>query len=447
MMNSLAARLLAAAGIVLVAFVAFTGVALERAVRERALQAERDKLQGLAYAILGNAEVGPDGGFALPARALPENAMGRPASGLYALVADADGAIVWRSPSVIDPIALPQDQPAVGQWRFLSPVETADDFLKLVFGVRWVAANGEDYRYTLMVAESAAPFVDQISRFRGALWLWLILAAGFLLALQLAILRWGLAPLRRLSRGLHEIESGAAAGIGGDYPAELRPLVSSLNALLASEKSRLERYRHALSDLAHALKTPLAVLHGISAEKRFPTAQQRQMQTQLARINEIVDYQVQRAATAGGRTLAPPVAVRPVAARLCAALRKVYAGRGVNFDNAVPADTRAAVDEGDLTEMLGNLLDNAAKYGRGRVRIDGRRGGGAVYITVDDDGPGFPHGDAAALLQRGVRADTRREGQGIGLAVSAEIVAAYNGAIHLETAPELGGARVRVRLS
>ncbi|MDN5862405.1 MAG: ATP-binding protein [Salinisphaera sp.] len=443
-LNSLAARLLGSAGIVLLAFVALTGVALEQAVRERSLQAERDKLQGLAYAILGNAEVGAHGDFQLPARGLPEDALSRPASGLYALVANGEGAVVWHSPSLIEPVALPRQLPAIGEWRFISPADSEDAYLKLVFGIRWVTPGGQSYRYTLMVAESAAPFVAQIRRFRGVLWLWLGLSAGVLLALQMAILRWGLAPLRRLARGVRQIQSGASARIEGRYPAELQGLVTSLNALLESEKSRLERYRNALADLAHALKTPVAVLRGMSAERSLPAAPQRQLQSQLARINEIVDYQLTRAATAGTRTLVPPIAVAPVCVRLCAALRKVYAEARTEFEQAVPAGIQAAVDEGDLTEILGNLLDNAAKYGGGRVRIEARQTVDGVDIQVDDNGPGFPKSGAAVLLQRGVRADSRGEGQGIGLAVSAEIVAAYAGEIHLERAATLGGARVRL---
>lgn len=443
-MNSLAARLLAAAGVVLIAFVALTGLALERAVRERALQAERDRLQGLAYAMLGNAEIAADGDFRLPARALPDGDLGRPGSGLYALVTDGDGEVVWHSPSMIDPIATPAP-PAVGEWRFTGPEEGDSDLLQLAFGIRWVTDRGDDYRYSLTVAESAGPFETQLTRFRGALWSWLSLAAILLLAVQLAILRWGLAPLRRVSQRLQAIESGAAERIEGRYPKELRPLVDSLNAMLAGEKARLERYRNALADLAHSLKTPVAVLRGLAGSREVPAEQRDQLEAQLARINEIVDYQLQRAAAAGGRTLAPPVPVHPAAQRIIGALHKVYADAGTEFDNAVPEALSAAVDEGDLTEMLGNLLDNAAKYGRSRVRIGGAREGGATVLTVDDDGDGFPADVGETLLQRGVRADTRREGHGIGLAVTAEIVRSYAGRIWLETAPD-GGGRVRVQL-
>lgn len=446
-MNSLAARLLAVTGVVLVAFVAFTGLALERAVRERAEQAERDKMQGLIYALLGNAEIAADGDFDLDARDLPENALTRPGSGLYATVLDEDGAIIWQSPSLIDRIP-PTAIPAVGEWHF-DPGSRAGDpethLLTLAFGIRWVVDNGESYRYTLMVAENAGPLAAQMQRFRGTLWIWLGGAAALLLALQLAILRWGLTPLRRLARGVRDIEAGRARRIEGDYPAEIAPLANNLNIMLANDQARLERYRNALGDLAHSLKTPIAVLRGLTSDQNLPEEHRRQLDSQLARVNEIVDYQLQRAAAAGGRSLAPPVSLRETAAKVISALGKVYADRERDFELKVPPDLKLAVDAGDLTEVLGNLLDNAAKYGRRRVRLSARAAGRYAEIKVDDDGEGFPEGSGERLLERGMRADTRREGQGIGLSVTAEIVRAYNGRIALADAPD-GGARVLLRL-
>lgn len=447
-MNSLTARLLAVTGIVLVAFVAFTGLALERAVRERAEQAERDKLQGLIYALLGNAEIAADGSFDLAARDLPDEALTRPGGGVYAMVLGGEGEVVWRSPSLADRIPL-SDPPAVGEWRFDTEARSQGPearWLTLAFGIRWVVEGGDSYRYSLVVAEDAEPFAAQMQRFRGVLWTWLGAAAALLLALQVAILRWGLSPLRRLARGVHDIELGRARRIEGDYPAEIAPLAHNLNIMLANDQARLERYRNALGDLAHSLKTPIAVLRGLASDDDLPAKHRRQLGSQLGRVNEIVDYQLQRAAAAGGRSLAPPVALRTAAEKVVAALRKVYAERPPAFELEVPPDLKLAVDKGDLTEILGNLLDNAAKYGRGHVTLRAQPDGEHAELTVDDDGAGFPDAGGETLLERGVRADTRREGQGIGLAVTADIVRAYNGDIALESSPDLGGARVRLHL-
>lgn len=443
-MNSLRARLLATTSVVLVAFVVFTGLALERAVRERAELAQQDKLQGLSYALLGSAEITNDGKFQLSTRSLPEATLGRPGSGLYAMVIGAKDKILWRSPSLLGRIPL-VNEPAVGETHYANVSNPDGGSLQtLAFGIRWVVDSGKSYRYTLVVAEDSAPFYAQLERFRSVLWAWLSLAAFILLALQLVILRWGLAPLRRLTHALTDIESGEKPRIEGNFPAEIQPLVFNLNAMLASEHQRLKRYRNALGDLAHSLKTPIAVLRGLADDKHLPSEQARQLKDQVGRVNEIVDYQLQRAAAAGKRTLVPPVALRPIAERLIGALGKVYYDAHIGFKISIPRTLSVAVDEGDLTEILGNVLDNACKYGHGQVSISARKRKQWVELWVDDNGPGFPPAERENLLQRGVRADTRREGQGIGLAVVVEIVQAYDGRITLGAGPS-NGARIQLR--
>lgn len=441
-MNSLRARLITASGVILLAFVVFTGLALERAVRERAEVAQQDKMQGLIYALLGNAEIGNDGRFELPAGGLPEASLTRPDSGTYAQVLGGERQPIWKSPSLLGDIEL-QQVPAVGETLFSTPRgRRGEDLITLAFGIRWVVDSGADYRYTLVVAQDAAPLQAQMQRFRGVLWLWLLVAVIILLVLQFVILRWGLSPLRRVSRSLAQIESGERSHIDGDFPAEIRPLVNNLNAMLASEQQRLKRYRNALGDLAHSLKTPIAVMGGLSADKSLPDDHRRSLQQQLGRVNEIVDYQLQRAAAAGKRALSPQLSLAPVAEKMAGALRKVYYDEGTRFTVDVPDSATLPIDEGDLTEILGNLMDNAAKYGGGTVRVSAERKRRRMHILVDDNGPGFPE-DSEALMQRGARADSRREGQGIGLSVAAEIVASCNGQINLEKG-DLGGGRVRL---
>lgn len=445
-MNSLRARLLAATGVLLLAFIVFTGLALEAAVRERANQAEQDRLQGLSYALLGSAEITADGTFRLAPRVLPESDLSRPGSGLYALVIDANGEPIWRSPSLLGAIDLEQI-PAVGEWQFSRAVGAkGNPLLVLSFGFRWVVESGQDYRYTLIVAEDASAFMNQMQRFRGVLWSLLCVAALALLAVELLILRWGLAPLRRLALALRTIQADEKRRIEGHYPDEIQPLVTNLNAMLSNDQARLLRYRNALGDLAHSLKTPMAILRGLADDKQLSTAQRRPLKNQLARMNDILDYQLQKAAAAGKRSLAAPIAIAPVAEKLARSLTKVYAEQATRFETEIAQTLRAPIDEGDLTELLGNLMDNAAKYGGGgRVRVQADALPAGLRLVVDDYGDGFPDGFGPQLLERGVRADTSREGQGLGLAVAAEIVRAYTGEIELSTNPA-GGARVIVIL-
>jgi len=439
-MNSLRARLLAATAVLLLAFILLTGLALETAVSERANQAEHDRLQGLSYALLGSAEITDDGSFKLASRVLPESDLTRPESGLYALVLDDKDEPVWRSPSLLGTIAL-EATPAVGEWLLARVERDGGTLIALSFGFRWVTDAGDDYRYTLVVAQDAATFIKQMQRFRGVLWTLLLGSALALLLVELLILRWGLAPLRRLARNLATLQSHEQRRIEGRYPDEIQPLVSNLNAMLSNDQARLVRYRNALGDLAHSMKTPMAILRGLAEDDDMPQAQRAPLRIQLMRMNDILDYQLQKAAAAGKRSLAPALIIAPVAHKLARTLTKVYAEQNTRFEVQIDARLTGPIDEGDLTELLGNLMDNAAKYGRGKVVVGASSQNNDLHLRVDDNGDGFGH-DAQRLLERGVRADTTREGQGLGLAVAAEIVRAYTGRIEL-THGETGG-RVQV---
>jgi two-component system sensor histidine kinase PhoQ len=443
-MNSLRARLLAATAVLLLAFIVLTGVALETAVSERADQAEHDRLQGLSYALLGNAEITDDGNFKLAPRVLPEADLTRPDSGLYALVLDAEGNTVWRSPSLLDSIEL-DSLPAVGEWQFMRVYPKNATLITLSFGFRWVTEAGKDYRYTLVVAEDARPFAKQMKRFRGVLWALLSASALALLIVELLILRWGLSPLRRLARNLATVQSHENRRIEGHYPDEIQPLVSNLNTMLANDEARLVRYRNALGDLAHSLKTPMAVLRNLAEDEHLSESQRKPLRNQLAQMNDILDYQLQKAAAAGKRSLAAPLAIAPVAEKLARALTKVYAEQGTRFQVHIAGQVRARIDEGDLTELLGTLMDNAAKYGDGEVDVRAEIRDDQLYLEIDDNGHGFGIEATEHLLERGVRADTSREGQGLGLAVAAEIVHSYTGTMSL-TRCEAGGARVQIAL-
>ncbi len=445
MMNSLRARLLAATAVLLLVFIGLTGFALQTAVRERADQAEHDRLKGLSYALLASAEITDNGRFKLAPRVLPESNLSRPNSGLYAFVLNARGKSIWHSPSLLGTIPL-TGQPEVGEWRF-SRRTRADgtDLLTLAFGFRWITRSGKNYRFTLIVAEKAATLVKQMQRFQSVLWTLLSASALILLLVELLILRWGLAPLRRLARNLAHLQADEKRRIEGRYPDEIQPLVSNLNTMLANDQTRLTRYRHALGDLAHSLKTPMAILRGLADDPRLAADQRRPLQSQLAHMNDILDYQLQKAAAAGKRSLTAPIAIAPVAHKLARSLTKVYAETGTRFTVGIDAQLKAPIDSGDLTELLGTLMDNAAKYGGGEVVVAADRRDHALELWVDDNGDGFGEDTTHELLKRGVRADTSREGQGLGLAVAAEIVRAYRGEIELTTAAS-GGARVWVRI-
>lgn len=442
---SLRARVVASAAAVLALFILLTSLALEQAFRDTALSSREERLLAQIFLLMAAAEA-EDDTLTLP-DTLAEARFSLPGSGLYARVFDTAGRLVWESLSALG-VAEPSLMPLVPGERRLE--RRADDagraYLVEGFGVSW--ATGETPRnYVFVVAEEMSAFDEEVGRFRASLAIWLGTMAVLMLSALVLILAWGLSPLRRVAREVAAIESGRQTKILGRYPREIRALTDNLNALITHEQARQKRLDNALGDLAHSLKTPLAVLKGALAELDTTPTTAKLMEEQLARMGTIVAHQLQRARTGGlrGGTLAPPVQVRRVAERLLGSLDKVYRDKTVQVDLDIPDEIQLNGVEGDLMEMLGNLLDNAFKWCHGRVRVSGSRRTGVLDLAIEDDGPGVSPRTASRLLERGARADESVPGHGIGLAVAREICEAYGGRLSIERAA-LGGARFRLRI-
>ncbi|HRP95827.1 MAG TPA: ATP-binding protein [Rhodocyclaceae bacterium] len=444
---SLRVRLLAVSLSVLLGFVVLTGLALDRAFRDSADAAQQERLEALLYLLMGALEVGADGRLLMPAP-LPEARLATPASGLYAEIVRAPAApgadVVpptrWLSDSALG-LSVPLGA-VLAPGERISEVRAGDDGLAyrvLARGVRW--AIGE--RPSLITFSVAAPLASTgtgVEAYRRSLWSALAVMAALLLVALVLVQHWGLRPLRRLARRLAAMEAGDARDPGGPYPRELAPLARNLDRLLQRERTMLERHRKALGDLAHALKTPLAILR--TAPGQPEPVQIVREQTQ--RMDAIVQYHLQRAATAGASQSAPPIALAPLVARLCASIAKVHADRALTLDNSVPAELHARIDDGDAMELLGNLVDNACKWATTTVRVQATRCEGGLLLAVDDDGAGIA--DPQRLMRRGLRGDERVPGHGMGLAIVNDIALAYGGEVRIERST-LGGARIAVWLA
>lgn len=444
---SLQQRLVLAFGVLLILFLGLTGVVLDRAYAQSVQAAVAERLRLQIYAVLGVAE--PDGEF-FYVPDLEDARFAQIDSGLYGFILASDGSEVWRSPSALNltlPAAALQElvqdvgDMAVGTLS----LQQQGELVWSSYGTYWEL---QDHTYSFVVLESTAPMMAEIGEFRSNLYLWFGLMALALSVAQYLLLRWGMRPLQRLARDVSAIERGERDQLEGRYPAELSPVAENLNLLIRSERERQGRYRSTLGDLAHSLKTPLAVLASWLEEsreqQRLPAEKLDELEEQVTRMGDIVSYQLKRAVKLNQtQVLAKPVALAPLLRSLLNALGKVYRDKEVQVQLQVDEALRFHGEESDLMELCGNVLDNAFKYGRSQVSVTAQQQGGLLLIEVGDDGDGIAEEARDWVLQRGARADTVRSGQGIGLAVAIDIVSAYGGEMTLGRS-ELGGASVRI---
>jgi len=454
-MRSLNARLLLAATLTLAAFLGLTGFTLDQAFQRSALSATRDRLQGQVYMLLSAAQFEAPEKRMMPT-SLPDPRLSTPSSGLYAQLTREDGTTVWRSLSMLG-LTIPVDRPTRMGVPIFGTAKASDGtpLFTLVFSVRWEGKRRNDERvYTVQVAESRQEYDNQVQAFRRNLGIWLAASAIVLLAVQALILHWGLRPLRRVAEEVREVESGRKESLIGDYPTELQRLVVNLNALIRNSKANLERYRRALGDLAHSFKTPLAVMRSAADTGGRVEELRETVREQVSRLDNAVQYQLQRAAASGRSALATPIAVEPVVNKVVQSLAKVYADRRLQFEVAVERGAEFFGDEGDLLEIVGNLAENASKWAKQRVRIRASVGAGTdrsrrpLELSIEDDGPGIPPDECKTIFERGYRADTAVPGHGIGLAIVRDLVyEVYHGELKVGRSDDLGGARVVARVT
>lgn len=444
-MRSIHSRLLIASFLVLAGFLGITGFALDRAFQDSVATAAQEKLQSRVYALLAAADTDERGGLLLPEH-LPERRLSEPDSGLYGMVTASNGELFWQSASLLGRSLEKPVEQLPGERSFHILKHKNVQLFVLAYGVAWEDDAGVEQAYTFVIAEDMAPTRAELARFRQSLWRWLGGLAIVLLLAQGWTLRWGLYPLRGVAVDLQNIQQGTTDELQGDYPRELQGLTSGLNALLAHASSVQQRYRNSLDDLAHSLKTPLAFLRSVAEDQRKDCEQLRQAASeQVERMDTIVQRQLQRAAASGRVTLAKPTAIEPIVQRLVKSLNKIYGHKGLMAELELQPGILFQGDEGDLMEMLGNLIENAYKYASSSIRVSAKQEQRQLWLSIEDDGPGIPAGQLEKVVQRGMRADQTTPGQGIGLAVVDEIVSLYAGAMDISSS-ELGGARLTLRI-
>jgi two-component system sensor histidine kinase PhoQ len=448
LVRSLRARVVLWVSVALVVLFATTGVVLDVAFRNSLDQARHELLEVQVFGLIAAAD-DSSGTLQLPTENMDSQLLVAN-SGVFGAVYSDDGRAVWQSLSLIGR-DFPIDYLAVaGDQRFerldvpgFPPLEA---FVK---GLTWELPDGRLADYTFAIALSLEPYEERQAAFRRILIGWFLGITLIMLAVLSGLLTFVLLPLKRLERQVREVEAGERVKLTGRYPSEIVGLADNLNTLIDTERRRLARYRTTLDDLAHSLKTPLAAMRTLLAEQRAKAAEPGQdaMNRELERMDQRVSYQLRRARATGATGLGTePVAVLAVVDDLKQTLDKVYRDKRVACSIDVASNAVFRGDPGDLTEILGNLMDNGYKYCKARVRVTGLSTPERLVITVGDDGRGITAEEAATLFRRGKRADESVPGQGIGLAVVRETVELYRGTLDVGRS-ELGGAELRVELA
>ena len=444
---SIRLRLVGGAFLVLLAFLAFAGWAVQQAFANSLRTQRFARLQTTVYLLMAGAELDGAGSLVMPP-SLAEPRLSLLGSGLYANVSNLDRNEEWQSASTVG-LNLPfQRSQAIGQWRLETLAATAANndkskasrvFLAATYAVKW-STNNKEAPLVFSVLEDKDEFDQELAAFERTLWSWLAGTGLLLLLTQTLLLRWGLLPLGQVAREIQQIEQGEQTQVEGNYPRELAGLTQNLNLLIDQERARQTRYKEALDDLAHSLKTPLAAMRASLDE---PAGLARIVGQQVTRMDDIVRHQLGRAGAAGATRFAPQLALSPILNRIRDTLAKVYAEKNLTFNVVCPPDLVWRIAEGDFFEMMGNGMDNAAKWAKRQVVVSVQRQAHRLHIRITDDGPGFA--DPHAGLKRRVRLDETVPGHGIGLAVVRDLIASYQGELTISRAVS-GGAQIDIAL-
>ncbi|GIU31026.1 ATP-binding protein [Shewanella sp. MBTL60-007] len=504
LMHSLKARLIVSAMLLILVLIPIVGITLNDAFKLQVKSASVKELKAYVYSILAVTEV--DNQQLFMPEALLENQFNVIQSGLYALITvperqhqaltsstsestneakqhssfdakfveaettkaatapliaeqqvTAGTKVAWRSNSLLGidlssavttavHTAPAFPQPEKGQGQFSEIILNGEPHLVYGFSASFetqqVDEQGDEqitrFPITVYIIKDQSDYQLQVNEFNQQLWRWLLILMVALLSIQLLWLWWTLKPLTRLQRELAAIENGKTDHLAENYPAELSSVAKQLNTLLNTEQNQRKRYRNALSDLAHSLKTPLAV---IQSQKDLS----KQSFEQISHINRIIGHQLKRAQSAAGSAWHLGVEVVEVSDKLVRNLPKIYCQPAITITEDVDRSTVFKGDAADLSEILGNLMDNACKAAASRVLLTVKSIDSSLVIAIEDDGKGIDEALHSQIFERGIRADSYQQGHGIGLAIVRDLVDSYQGQLLVSRSKILGGAKFELR--
>ena len=437
--GSLTRRMIGVAAVWIAALLLMGGFALDRVLTQSIVQNFDEQLEYVLNAMIGASEIGPDGEVRFN-RPPADQRFIEPYSGVYFQIS-GEGADAFASRSLWDRRMMVREAHNDVDVHTYDSDEFSGEPLRVV--ERDVMLPGSEIRWRFQVAQSREMIDAQIRELRATLtWSFAALGAGLLILAALQTV-YGLWPLRRVRREVALIRSGERTRISNAFPTEIRPLTEEINQLLAHSEEQAEEARRHAGNLAHALKTPLTVITN-AATARAPDLADTVCREALA-MRRQVDHHLARARAIGRRASAQARAtVWQSVEAVQRAVDRLY--EEVTVDVAGSREAQVRVERQDLDEMIGNLVENAAKYGGGRVFITVEPRNDMVEILVEDDGSGIPLEEREAIFARGARLDTDKPGTGLGLAIVRDVAEIYGGRIKLEESEDLGGLLARLSL-
>lgn len=440
---SIKLRLIISSLFILVFFIIGTGYTLDKAFYTAHKTSLQEQLNTQLYLLMAATEI-DESNTITTATSLLESKFSLPSSGLYAYITDNNNTILWRSLSVIgmqtpSPISL-----AKGKQEFRQLKYQQTDYHSISYGVNWLAGNN-NIHITFNVQTDMSTFNQQILDYQTTLWTWLASMALILLIVLSLVLYWGLAPLRKVEQEMQDIENGLQETIEGQYPVEIQLLSTRINQLIEHAKTRQNRYKNALGDLAHSLKTPLAVIRSLT-EGLTKNDVSQQLDEHITKIDSTIQYQLQRATSMGKSLSKNSVPLKPSLERIINTLNKVHIDKNVKVHNALDDSDSITISEDDILELFGNLLENAYKWSTSKISISCTIQAVKTIICIEDDGPGIAADNRKKILERGFRADTTTPGHGIGLAIVQDILSMHDSELEISQS-DLGGAKICVVIS
>lgn len=441
--TSLRMRLMLGAAVTVSLFMLALFPALQQVFTQSLEQAIEQRLAADASALISAARIN-NGQLQMPEK-LPDEEFDILPARQLGFIYDDKGTVLWRSRSSED-VKINYQPKYDGHGHEFLRAKDSEGREFFIYDVEVDLLRGKSADFSIVTMQPVSDYQKMYDSLRQQLYVWLGFALLLLLGFLWLGLGWGIRSLRSLSAELDDVETGKRAALSDEHPRELLRLTRSLNRLLESERQQSERYRHSLDDLAHSLKTPLAVLQGVGEVLAARPDNAEQAGTLLGQINRMsqqISYQLQRASLRKSGLLRYQVKLQPLLSSLLVALDKVYRDKNVRVQQDFSAELRVPVEQGALLELLGNILENAYRLSVSEIRISAQLTENCCELIVEDDGPGVPKHQRERILQRGERLDTQYPGQGIGIAVVKDIIDSYGGEFFVEDS-DLGGAQFRV---